>query len=58
MKNNYGEKLNLKVYTTDAEEAQKYVLKGSTTVLFEKETVPLDIALDKQRMDAFLSSKL
>jgi hypothetical protein len=32
--------------------------KGSTNVPFKKEFVPVDIATDIDKMDAFISSKL
>ena len=58
MKKKYGDKLELKIYTTDSEEAKPYNFKSSTNVLFQKESVPIDIATDLQKMDAFLSGKL
>ena len=33
-------------------------LKGSTTVFFDDEWVPLAIAVDKAQMEAFLTPKL
>ncbi len=58
MKKKYGEKLELHIYTTDSNEAEPYHFRSSTNVLFEKEFVPVDIATDRVKMDAFLSSKL
>jgi len=58
MKKKYGDRLKLKIYTTDSKEAESYHFRSSTNVLFEKELVPVDIAIDKGRMDAFLSTKL
>jgi hypothetical protein len=58
MKKKYGDRLKLKIYTTDSKEAKSYHFRSSTNVLFEKELVPVDIATDKGRMDAFLSTKL
>lgn len=58
MKEKYGDSLQLKVYTTDSKEAVPYRFKSSTNVLLEKELVPLDIALDRDKMDVFLSSRL
>jgi len=58
MKKKYGDRLKLKIYTTDSKEAESYHFRSSTNVLFEKELVPVDIATDKGRMDAFLSTKL
>ena len=57
MKEKYGDRLDVKIYTTDSVEAIPYQFRSSTNVLFEKEFVPVDVATDKSRMDAFLSSK-
>lgn len=58
MKNMFGEKIDLSIYTTDSEEARKYDFRSSTNVLFEGEIIPLEIALDKNKMKSFLSEKL
>lgn len=58
MKNKFGEKINLRIYTTDSEEAQKYDFRSSTNVLFEGDLIPLEIALDKQKMESFLSETI
>jgi len=58
MKKKYGDKLDLKIYTTDSKEAEPYHFRSSTNVLFENEHVPVDIATDRKKMDDFLSSKL
>lgn len=58
MKAKFGDRLDLKIYTTDSAEALPYQFRSSTNVLFEKEYVPIDIATDIHKMDAFLSSKL
>jgi hypothetical protein len=57
MKKKYGDKLELKTYTTDSEEA-KPNFNSSTNVLFQKELVPIEIAPDSKKMDAFLTQKL
>ena len=58
MKKKYGKKLELKIYTTDSEEAKPFDFKSSTNVLFQRQPVPIDIATDSQKMDVFLSGKL
>jgi hypothetical protein len=58
MKEKFGEKLNVKIYTTDSDEAKGYTFKGSTNVLFENDWVPLDVATDKGKMDTFMSMKI
>lgn len=58
MKEKYGDRLNVKIYTTDSKEAKPYQFRSSTNVLFENEHVPVDIATDRKKMFNFLSSKL
>ncbi len=58
MKNIFGEKINLSIFTTDSEEARKYNFRSSTNVLFEDDLIPLEISLDKQKMKDFISKKL
>ncbi|KFO66470.1 hypothetical protein ER57_17310 [Smithella sp. SCADC] len=58
MKKKYGDRIELKIYTTDSKEAEPYHFRSSTNVLFEKEFVPVDVATNRDRMDAFLSLKL
>jgi hypothetical protein len=58
MKAKYGERLDLKIYKTDSAETLPYQFRSSTNVLFEKEHVPIDIATDIHKMNAFFSSKL
>ncbi len=58
MKNMFGGKINLSIYTTDSEEARKYDFRSSTNVLFEGDLLPLETALDKNKMKNFLSGKL
>jgi hypothetical protein len=48
----------LKIYTIDSEEAKPYNFKSSTDVLFQKEPVPIDIAIDSKQMVVFLSERL
>jgi hypothetical protein len=58
MKDKYGNSLELRIYTTDSKEAEPHHFKGSTNVLFEEEFVPVDIATDINKIDAFISLKL
>jgi hypothetical protein len=58
MKEKYGGRLKLRIYTTDSKEAAPHHFKSSTNVLFKEKIVPIDIATDVNKMDAFLSSKL
>ena len=58
MKNIFGDKINLNIFTLDSLEAMKYKFKSSTNVLLDENLIPLDISLDKQKMKEFLSEKI
>lgn len=60
MKEQFGERLTVHIYTVDAEEAKPFLLhfRGSTNVRLNDEWVPLDIATDPQKMETFLSAKV
>lgn len=60
MKKKFGERLEVKIFTLDSEEAKPYALefKGSTNLLFNKEWLPLNIALETSKMEAFLTEHL
>jgi hypothetical protein len=58
MKKKYGNKLEVKINTTDSAEAMFYNFKSSTNVIFQKEFVPIEIATDSKKMDAFLAQRL
>jgi hypothetical protein len=58
MKEKYGDTLDLHIFTTDSKEAEPYAFRSSTNVLFEKEPVPVEVATDRARMEAFLASRL
>jgi hypothetical protein len=58
MKKKYGDKLELKIYLTDSEEAKPYNFKSSTNVLFQKVLLPIEVTTDSNKMEVFLSQKL
>lgn len=58
MEEMFGEKISLNIYGIDSEEARKYDFKSSTNVLFDGQLIPLDTALNKNKMKDFLSEKL
>ena len=58
LKKKFGEKIRLEIYTTDSKEAEKYNFRSSTNVLCDGELIPLDIALDVEELEDFLSDKL
>lgn len=60
MNEQFGEKLDVKIYTLDSEEAKPYAheFKASTNVLLNKEWVPLDVSIDKSKMEEYLNQHL
>ncbi|MBA2883127.1 hypothetical protein HNR65_003488 [Desulfosalsimonas propionicica] len=58
MQEKFGDKLETRIHTLDSEEAKQYTFKSPTHVLFENEWVPLKVALDKTKMEAFLNERL
>lgn len=58
MKEKFGEKLEVKLFTLDSEEGRKHTFSSSTNVLFQDEWVPLDMATDSGKMATFLSEKI
>ena len=58
MKNIFGEKINLNIYTMDSIEAMQYRFKSATNVLLDGNMVPLDISLDKEKMKNYLEERL
>lgn len=58
MKEKFGAKLDVRIFTLDSEEAKGYSFKSSTNVLFQGDLVPPDVATDKSKMEDFLSQKL
>jgi hypothetical protein len=60
MQEKFGDRLDVKIYTMNSEEAREYALafKGSTNVLLNSEWVPLGVATDRSKMDTFLSGKI
>jgi hypothetical protein len=60
MKAKFDGKLNVQIHTLDSPEAKPYAFafKGSTNVLLDDGWVPLGVALDTSKMEAFLSEKI
>ncbi len=58
MKEKYGESLEVKIMTTDSEEAQGYHFRSSTNVFFNGEVLALDVATDSSKLDLFLTENL
>jgi len=57
IKSNFGEALDLQIYTNDSEEAKSYNIKSSTTVFVNEEWIPLDIATSREKLGEFLKKK-
>lgn len=58
MKEKYGDRLELKIYTMDSQEAKGYEFRSATNVLFNKKVVSLDTATDKNKMETYLSDRI
>jgi hypothetical protein len=58
MKEKYGDKLELQIYTTDSNEAEPYHFKSSTNVLLNQELIPLEVSTDRSKMKDFLLKKI
>jgi len=58
MKKKFGEKLEVNIFTNDSEEAKGYALRASTTVLVNKEHIPLDVATSQEKMESFLNKSI
>lgn len=58
MKEQFGEKIDMHIYSTDSEEAKKYDLRSSTNVFVNDKWVPLDIAMSQERMREYLEEKI
>jgi hypothetical protein len=56
MKNKFGQRLDVKIFTLDSEDAKPYAhgLRGSTNVLLDNQWVPLDVGIDRGKMEDFL----
>ncbi len=58
IKDKFGSNLEIKILTSDSEEAKSYNFRSSTNVLLNDELIPLDIAIDRTKLEQFLSEKL
>lgn len=55
MKDRFGERIDLAIHLVDSEEAAKYELRASTSVFIDGELVPLDVATNADKMEAYLA---
>ena len=58
MKKEFGEDLDLAIYTNDSQEAEPYDLKASTTVFVDTEWIPLDVVTSNEGMEEFLKKHI
>lgn len=58
MKEKFGDRLDVKIYTKDSEEAKAYTFKGATNVFLDNELLPRDIITKREKMEAFLLQHL
>jgi len=54
MKEKFGGRLDLNIYTNVSKEAECYALKASTTVFVNQKWIPLNTATSKEKMEEFL----
>ena len=58
MKDRYGANLEIKIFTTDSEEAKRHNFRSSTNVLLNDELLPLDVAIDRNKLALFLAENM
>ncbi len=58
MKEIFGKKLELMIYTGDSELVKKYNFRSSANVIFDDELIPLDVSTDEGKMKDFLLKKM
>jgi len=58
MKKNFGDSILLNIYRNDSQEAENYVIRSSTNVFVNDESVPLDVALSNDKMNAYLKERI
>jgi len=58
MKEEFGEELEINIYTNDSKEAESVSLTASSTVFIDDEWISLDIAKSKEKMQALLKKRI
>ena len=58
MKEIFGKKLEVNIFTTDSGQAKKYNFRSSTNVMLDQKLISLDVSTDKGKMKDFLSKKM
>ena len=58
IKKDFEDSIELNIYTNDSQEAKEFEIRSSTNVFVNGEGVPLDMALSKDKMKAFLKEKI
>jgi hypothetical protein len=58
MKEKYVDQLEVEIFTTDSPQALAHNFRSSTNMLFNGELISVDIAVDKTKMEDFLSKNL
>ena len=58
MKKDFGDTIDLNIYTNDSQEAKGFEIRSSTNVFINGKCVSLDTALSKDKMKAFLKEKM
>lgn len=58
MQVDFADAIEVKIHTTDSEEARGYVFRGSTTVFLDDKLVPLQTALEPAAMRNYLEEHI
>lgn len=58
MKELFGDKVEVGIFTIDSPEALQYNFRSSTNALFDGEMVSPEIALNKEKMKGFLEKRI
>ena len=58
MKKQFGDKLDLKIFKSDSEEAKPFNFRSATNVVVNKEVIPIDVATEEKSMEEFLKAKI
>lgn len=57
LKKRHGDGIVLRIETNDSEEARAYGFKSGTNVLLDEEHVPLDVAIDPDKLNELVSGR-
>ena len=58
IKRDFKESIDLTIFTNDSQEAKDFEIKSSIDVFVDDESVPLDVALSYEKMNAYLKERM